>query len=94
MAEKNEVLKTNENIEMLEKNRNNKNSFSNWDPDRKNLIIKILISIGLVLCIFGIMDKIFEHTIFNFFTTTYQECFQKETMVLQSLRLSESTSDQ
>ena len=78
MAEKNEVLKTNENIEMLEKNRNNKNSFSNWDPDRKNLIIKILISIGLVLCIFGIMDKIFEHTIFNFFknlTKNLKRCF-------------------
>ena len=30
MAEKNEVLKTNENIEMLEKNRNNKNINFNW----------------------------------------------------------------
>ena len=49
MAEKNKVLKANENTEILE-NKNKKNNFSNWDSDRKNLILKILISIG-----FGVM---------------------------------------
>ena len=97
MAEKNEVLKTNENIEMLEKNRNNKNSFSNWDPDRKNLIIKILISIGLVLCIFGIMDKIFEHTIFNFFknlTMPYLEkTYEESKKMFLTLSLLKGTTD-
>ena len=44
-----------------------KNNSPKWESDSKNLLVKILIVIGLILCIFGIMDKIFEHTIFNFF---------------------------
>ena len=33
----------------------------------KNKIIKIAIIIGILLCIFGLMNKIFEFTVFNFF---------------------------
>jgi len=47
--------------------KNKKNDFPKWESDNKNPLVKILIVIGLILCIFGIMDKIFEHTIFNFF---------------------------
>ena len=34
---------------------------------KKDLTIIILVVLGILLCIFGLMDKIFEHTIFNFF---------------------------
>lgn len=33
----------------------------------KNNIIKISIIVGIVLCIFGIMNRIFELTVFNLF---------------------------
>ena len=33
----------------------------------KNKIIKIAIITGIVFCVFGLMDKIFENTIFNLF---------------------------
>ena len=65
MAEKNEAVLTAENEKKLEKNQ--KNNLPKWDSEKKKLLVKILIVVGLVLCIFGIMDKIFEHTVFNFF---------------------------
>ena len=65
MAEKNDAVLTVNEGKNLEKNQ--KNNSPKWDLDKKNLLVKILIVIGLILCIFGIMDKIFEHTIFNVF---------------------------
>ncbi|EEX74801.1 hypothetical protein [Leptotrichia hofstadii] len=64
MAEKNDAVLTVNEGKNLEKNQ--KNNSPKWDLEKKNLLVKILIVIGLILCIFGIMDKIFEHTIFNF----------------------------
>ena len=96
MAEKNEILKANENTEILE-NKNKKNDFSNWDSDRKSLILKILIAIGMIFCIFGIMDKIFEHTIFNFFknlTMPYLEkTYEESKKMFLTLSLLKGTTD-
>ncbi|AMD94160.1 hypothetical protein [Leptotrichia sp. oral taxon 847] len=58
----------------------NKKNFS-----KKDLIIISLIVLGLLLCIFGLMDKIFEHTIFDFFknlTRPYLEKTYKESQKL------------
>lgn len=58
----------------------NKKKFS-----KKDLIIISLIVLGLLLCIFGLMDKIFEHTIFDFFknlTRPYLEKTYKESQKL------------
>jgi len=77
--------------------RNQKNDSPKWDSNRKNLLVKILIVIGLILCIFGIMDKIFEHTIFNFFknlTMPYLEkTYEESKKMFLTLSLLKGTTD-
>ena len=98
MEEKNEsVLTTNnlENQKNLEKSQ--KNNFPEWDSDKKSLLIKILIVIGLILCIFGIMDKILEHTIFNFFrnliTPYLERTYEESKKMFLTLSLLKGTAD-
>ena len=43
----------------------------------KNKIIKIAIITGIVFCVFGIMDKIFENTIFNLFKNLTKPYLEK-----------------
>ena len=43
----------------------------------KNKIVKIVIIIGIVLCVFGIMDIIFENTIFNLFKNLTKPYLEK-----------------
>ena len=55
----------------------------------KNKIIKIAIITGIVFCVFGIMDKIFENTIFNLFknlTKPYLEKAYEESKKLYFLQ--------
>ena len=52
---------------------------------KKDLTIIILVVLGILLCIFGLMDKIFEHTIFDFFknlTRPYLDKTYKESQRL------------
>ena len=95
MAEKNEAVLAAENGKKLEKNQ--KNNFSKWDSEKKSLLVKILIVVGLVLCIFGIMDKIFEHTVFNFFknlTMPYLEkTYEESKNMFLTLSLLKGTTD-
>ena len=51
---------------------------------KKDLTIIILVVLGILLCIFGLMDKIFEHTVFNFFknlTRPYLDKTYKESLL-------------
>jgi len=77
--------------------KNKKNDFPKWESDNKNPLVKILIVIGLILCIFGIMDKIFEHTIFNFFknlTMPYLEkTYEESKKMFLTLSLLKGTTD-
>lgn len=95
MAEKNDAVLTVNEGKNLEKNQ--KNNSPKWDLDKKNLLVKILIVIGLILCIFGIMDKIFEHTIFNFFknlTMPYLEkTYEESKKMFLTLSLLKGTTD-
>ena len=95
MAEKNEAILAAENEKKLEKNQ--KNNFPKWDYEKKSLLVKILIVVGLVLCIFGIMDKIFEHTVFNFFknlTMPYLEkTYEESKNMFLTLSLLKGTTD-
>ena len=95
LAEKNEAVLTADDKGKLTKNQ--KNNFSKWDSDKKNLLIKILIVAGLVFCIFGIMDKILEHTIFNFFknlTMPYLEkTYEESKNMFLTLSLLKGTMD-
>lgn len=52
---------------------------------KKDLTIIILVVLGILLCIFGLMDKIFEHTVFDFFknlTRPYLDKTYKESQRL------------
>ena len=95
MAEKNEAVLTAGNEKNLEKNQ--KDNSPKWDSEKKNLLVKILIVVGLVLCIFGIMDKIFEHTVFNFFknlTMPYLEkTYEESKKMFLTLSLLKGTTD-
>ncbi len=95
LAEKNEAALTADNEGKLTKNQ--KNNFPKWDSDTKSLLIKILIVIGLILCIFGIMDKILEHTIFNFFrnliTPYLERTYEESKKMFLTLSLLKGTAD-
>ena len=95
LAEKNEAALTADNEGKLTKNQ--KNNFPKWDSDKKSFLIKILIVIGLILCIFGIMDKILEHTIFNFFrnliTPYLERTYEESKKMFLTLSLLKGTAD-
>ena len=95
MAEKNKAVLAAGNEKNLEKNQ--KDNSPKWDSEKKNLLVKILIVVGLVLCIFGIMDKIFEHTVFNFFknlTMPYLEkTYEESKKMFLTLSLLKGTTD-
>ena len=63
----------------------------------KNKIVKIVIIIGIVLCVFGIMDIIFENTIFNLFknlTKPYLEkAYEESKKLFITLSLLKGTAD-
>lgn len=63
----------------------------------KNKIIKIAIIIGILLCIFGLMNKIFEFTVFNFFknmTKPYLErAYEESKKLFITLSLLKGTTD-
>ena len=63
----------------------------------KNKIIKIAIITGILLCILGLMDKIFEFTIFNFFknmTKPYLErAYEESKKLFITLSLLKGTTD-
>ena len=63
----------------------------------KNKIIKIAIIVGILLCIFGLMNKIFEFTIFNFFknmTKPYLErAYEESKKLFITLSLLKGTTD-
>ena len=63
----------------------------------KNKIVKIVIIIGIVLCVFGIMDVIFENTIFNLFknlTKPYLEkAYEESKKLFITLSLLKGTAD-
>ena len=63
----------------------------------KNKIVKIVIIIGIVLCVFGIMDIIFENTIFNLFknlTKSYLEkAYEESKKLFITLSLLKGTAD-
>ena len=63
----------------------------------KNKIIKIAIITGIVFCVFGIMDKIFENTIFNLFknlTKPYLEkAYEESKKLFFTLSLLKGTAD-
>ena len=95
MEERKEAVLTVNEEKNLE--RNQKNDSPTWDSNRKNLLVKILIVIGLILCIFGIMDNIFEHTIVNFFknlTMPYLEkTYEESKKMFLTLSLLKGTTD-
>ena len=41
------------------------NGVNQWIKNNKGIILKILIILGIIFCIFGVMNVIFENTIFN-----------------------------
>ena len=41
------------------------NGVNQWIKKNKGIILKVLIILGIVFCIFGVMNVIFENTIFN-----------------------------
>ena len=63
----------------------------------KNKIVKIAIITGIVFCVFGIMDKIFENTIFNLFknlTKPYLEkSYEESRKLFFTLSLLKGTAD-
>ena len=63
----------------------------------KNKIVKIAIITGIVLCVFGIMDVIFENTIFNLFknlTKSYLEkAYEESKKLFITLSLLKGTAD-
>ena len=63
----------------------------------KNKIVKIAIITGIVLCVFGIMDVIFENTIFNLFknlTKPYLEkAYEESKKLFITLSLLKGTAD-
>ena len=65
--------------------------------NNKNKIIKIAIITGIVFCVFGIMDKIFENTIFNLFknlTKPYLEkAYEESKKLFFTLSLLKGTAD-
>ena len=95
MEERKEAILTVNEEKNLE--RNQKNDSPKWDSNRKKLLVKILIVIGLSCCSFGIMDKIFEHTIFNFFknlTMPYLEkTYEESKKMFLTLSLLKGTAD-
>ena len=92
MTEKNEVV-----VGANQNKMNRNNNFQKWDSTKKQFILKILIIIGIIFCIFGIMDKIFEHTIFNFFknlTMPYLEkTYEESKKMFLTLSLLKGTTD-
>ncbi len=65
--------------------------------DNKEKIIKISIIVGIILCIFGIMDILFENTIFNLFknmTRPYLEkSYEESKKLFITLSLLKGTAD-
>lgn len=63
----------------------------------KNKIVKIVLIIGIVLCVFGIMDIIFENTIFNLFknlTKPYlKKAYEESKKLFITLSLLKGTAD-
>ena len=63
----------------------------------KDKIIRIIVIVGILLCILGIMNKIFEFTIFNFFknmTKPYLErAYEESKKLFITLSLLKSTTD-
>ena len=41
------------------------NGVNQWIENNKGIILKVLIILGIIFCIFGVMNVIFENTIFN-----------------------------
>ena len=41
------------------------NGVNQWIKNNKGIILKVLIILGIIFCIFGVMNVIFENTIFN-----------------------------
>ena len=41
------------------------NGVNQWIKNNKGIILKVLIILGIIFCIFGVMNLIFENTIFN-----------------------------
>ena len=41
------------------------NGVNKWIKNNKGIILKVLIILGIIFCIFGVMNVIFENTIFN-----------------------------
>lgn len=41
------------------------NNVNRWIKNNKGIILKVLIILGIIFCIFGVMKVIFENTIFN-----------------------------
>ena len=41
------------------------NGVNQWIENNKGIILKVLIILGITFCIFGVMNVIFENTIFN-----------------------------
>lgn len=41
------------------------NGVNQWIKNNKGVILKVLIILGIIFCIFGVMNVIFENTIFN-----------------------------
>ena len=63
----------------------------------KDKIIRIIVIVGILLCILGIMNKIFEFTIFNFFknmTKHYLErAYEESKKLFITLSLLKGTTD-
>ena len=63
----------------------------------KDKIIRIIVIVGILLCILGIMNKIFEFTIFNFFknmTKAYLErAYEESKKLFITLSLLKGTTD-
>ena len=63
----------------------------------KDKIIRIIVIVGILLCILGIMNKIFEFTIFNFFknmTKPYLErAYEESKKLFITLSLLKGTTD-